>query len=447
MLPIPFSRIDRSLILAIGCTLVISSCATAHNSTTGRAADDYYSPQVLKMENAVYSPTIHTVQLFKKGFELAPPLIQLNSDESLILRFDDLQQYTENLSYTVIHCDANWEQSDLMSGQYLTGTMNDYIPAGRQSFNTLQQFIEYEVEVPNGMMQFTRSGNYLLKVYRDSDEEDLVLTRRFMVFEQIVDIEARVVASRNVELRDQAQQVDLTIRTASLPIQDPFSDIHVAMMQNMRWDDLRTGFKPRFVRDRELVYDFPEPGLFMGNNEYRNYDLKNMRFMTPRIASIDPGPGQGVYEVKLVSEIKRNIRVYFEQPDLNGRYLIKNDLVNDDPLGADYAGIHFSMPMAAPMMEDVYAYGAFSDFKCQQPYRMTWNPESKAYELRALLKQGFYDFMFVTLPKNSSVPDLTAIEGSHFQTENDYVTLVYFTDRLQRCDRLVGVKFVNSRRG
>ena len=109
MLLVPFSRNHRSLVLAIGCTLVISSCATAHNSTTSRAADDYYSPQVLKMENAVYSPTIHTVQLFKKGFELAPPLIQLNSDESLILRFDDLQQYTENLSYTVVHCDANWK--------------------------------------------------------------------------------------------------------------------------------------------------------------------------------------------------------------------------------------------------------------------------------------------------------------------------------------------------
>ncbi|HQZ41690.1 MAG TPA: DUF5103 domain-containing protein, partial [Flavobacteriales bacterium] len=115
--------------------------------------------------------------------------------------------------------------------------------------------------------------------------------------------------------------------------------------------------------------------------------------------------------------------------------------------GADYTGIHFSMPMAAPMMEDVYAYGAFSDFQCQKQFRMTWNPENKAYELRALLKQGFYDFMFVTLPKNSSVPDLTAIEGTHFQTENDYVVLVYFTDRIQRCDRLVGVKFVNSRRG
>ena len=36
------------------------------------------------------------------------------------------------------------------------------------------------------------------------------------------------------------------------------------------------------------------------------------------------------------------------------------------------------------------------------------------------------------------------IEGSHYQTENDYLILVYLTDHQQRYDRLVGTRFVNS---
>ncbi|MCB0764328.1 MAG: DUF5103 domain-containing protein [Flavobacteriales bacterium] len=456
LFPEPLSTIlaqfDRSVASFRGALLLAflsawaGGCASA-DAVVGTPAHDYWSPTELRMEDHVYSPTIHTVQLFKKGFELAPPIIDLNGEDVLVLRFDDLQPNVENLTYTVVHCDANWQPSDLINGQYLSGAMNDYVPAGRLSYNTLQPFIQYEVEVPNGMMRITRSGNYLLKVYRDSDASDLVLTRRFMVFEQEVRIDARVMASRNVELRDVAQQVDITLRHDRLPVQDPFADIHITVLQNMRWDDARTGFRPRFVRGTELVYDFPEQGLFMGNNEYRNFDLKDLRFITPRVARITPGLGEGVYEAWLLPEVKRNIRVYFDQPDINGRFLVRNDLVDGDPLGADYARVHFSLPMSAPLMDPVHVYGGFSDFRCRKEYRMVWSEENKAYEATALLKQGFYDFTYVTLPAGATVPDLAAIEGSHFQTENDYVVLVYFTDRQQRCDRLVGVRFLNSRRG
>ena len=78
---------------------------------------------------------------------------------------------------------------------------------------------------------------------------------------------------------------------------------------------------------------------------------------------------------------------------------------------------------------------------------MTWIPEERAYRVTVPLKQGFYDFTYATLGPNDKVPDLTTIEGSHYQTENDYLILVYLTDRQQRYDRLVGMRFVNSVRG
>jgi hypothetical protein len=67
--------------------------------------------------------------------------------------------------------------------------------------------------------------------------------------------------------------------------------------------------------------------------------------------------------------------------------------------------------------------------------------------LRALVKQGFVNYCYAYLPPNSDLPDLTTLEGSHFQTENDYLVLVYVRDHTLRCDRLLGMRFVNSRRG
>ncbi len=444
----PLAPRANKLLLLLLLLLVAPGCVSTGPVTAAGsgAGPDYWTNTVLRMEDHVYSPTVHTVQLFKAGFELSPPIIELGSEDQLVLRFDDLQPNTENFSYTVVHCDANWQQSDLPAGQYLTGALSDFIQVGQLSFNTLQQFIHYEVAFPNSMMQITRSGNYLLKVYHSDDPDDLVITRRFMVFEQKVQIDARILASRNVELRDVAQQVDMTIRHPNLPVQDPFSDLHITVLQNMRWNDARTGFRPRFVRGAELVYDFPEAGLFMGGNEYRNFDLKDLRFPTQFISRIEQGVGANVYEAYVLPEVKRNIRVYFNQPDLNGRFFIRNDIVDGDPLGADYVKVHFTLPMSEPLADEVYVYGALSDFKCRKEFRMTWAPAEKAYKLTALLKQGFYDFMYVTLPKGANVPVIGAIEGSHFQTENDYVILVYFTDYQQRTDRLVGVRFLNSRR-
>ncbi|HNA34315.1 MAG TPA: hypothetical protein PL106_14405, partial [Flavobacteriales bacterium] len=95
----------------------------------------------------------------------------------------------------------------------------------------------------------------------------------------------------------------------------------------------------------------------------------------------------------------------------------------------------------------IYVYGGLTDFQCQKDFRMTWTPEEKAYTLRAKVKQGFVNYCYAYLPPDSDVPDLTTIEGSHFQTENDYLVLVYVKDYALHCDRLVGVRFVNSRRG
>lgn len=424
--------------------ICLTACSAAQPAMTG--GEDYYSPQDLRCEDRTYSPTVHTVQLFKQGFELSAPVIELGSPEGLVLRFDDLQPDVQPLSYTIMHCDAEWKPSDLSPNQYIIGTPTDFIPTPRQSYNTLQPFIEYEVSFPNELMRPAIAGNYLVKVFRGSDQDDLVLTRRFLVFEQRTQIEARVSATRDVEMRDVDQQLDLTVRYPGVTVPDPFGDLKVVMLQNMRWDDARTGFRPKFIRDAELVYDFPKEGLFHGGNEWRGFDLKDLRYSTIRIQRITTGP-EGLEEAFLLPDEKRDIRVYLDLPDINGRYLVRNDQFNGDPLGADYVYVDFTLPRNAPVMGDVYVYGAVTDFQCKKEFRCTWDAQKKAYTLRALLKQGYVDYMYAVLPTGTSVPDLTALEGSHFQTENDYLVLVYVKDYQLRCDRLLGLRFLNSRKG
>ncbi|MGV9011164.1 MAG: DUF5103 domain-containing protein [Flavobacteriales bacterium] len=424
---------------------MLASCGTAQPAISG--TEEYYSSQELKYEDHIYSPTVQTVQLFKKGFELSPPVIELGSTEPLVLRFDDFSPDVEDLSYTLVHCNADWTPSDLNPSQYLGGVPTDFIPQPRQSFNTLKHFLEYEVEFPNDMMKPTVAGNYLVKVFRGTDQEDVVLTRRMLVFENRIQVDARIVPTRNVERRDADQQLELTVRYPGITVPDPFSDVHVAVLQNMRWDDLRTAFRPKFVRDAELVYDQPAAGLFSGGNEWRGVDLKSMRYSTVRMDHVITSP-EGLDEAILLPDEKREYRIYLDMPDINGKHLVKNDLVGADPLSADYVYVDLTLPRSEELTGgDVYVYGAVTDFQCLRDFRCTWDAARKAYTLRALVKQGYMDYQYAFLPTGSAVPDLSKLEGSHYQTENDYLVLVYVRDYQLRCDRLLGLRFLNSRKG
>ncbi|MFZ1686615.1 MAG: DUF5103 domain-containing protein [Flavobacteriales bacterium] len=436
----------RTLALLLSSSaLGLLSCSVTAPTTSALEAPDYYDPQDdIRWDDRTYSPTVRTVTLFKKGFELSVPVIELGSGETLELHFDDLAPDPENLSWTIVHCDPNWNPSDLSQGQYLDGAFSDFIPPPIQSFNTRQPFLHYAVEVPNFMLKPRISGNYVLKVFRAGDETDLILTRRFLVFESKVRIDAMVMASRDVERRNTAQQVDLTLRHPELQVPDPFGDLTVTVLQNMRWDDARTGARPKFVRGTELVYDFPPETLFDGGNEWRPLNIKSTRFNAPGVAKIDLD--HELVEIFMIPDIKRNIRVYLDQPDLNGRFLTKTDDGYDAILESDYVQVYWQLPMSAPLAGDVYVYGGFTDFQCKKEYRMAYDAPNQRYYLRGLVKQGFVDYQYAYLPNNATVPDLTAIEGTHFETENDYCVLVYFNDWNVRAQRLVGMRFLNNRR-
>jgi hypothetical protein len=69
---------------------------------------------------------------------------------------------------------------------------------------------------------------------------------------------------------------------------------------------------------------------------------------------------------------------------------------------------------------------------------MEYDADKKCYYLYTYLKQGGYDYMYYVVGHNG----VTALplEGSHWQTENEYTIWVYYRSFGARYDRLVGCK-------
>jgi hypothetical protein len=397
----------------------------------------------IRYEDWVYEKQVASVQLYKGKNELSYPVLELNQPGQLTLEFDELGKQASNLTASIVLCDADWSPSSYFATDYYEGFTYEPINNVQMSANTRIPYIHYQYTFPtNG--RFKKSGNYLLKVYRDNDENDLLLTRRFIVIEDLVRITTDVGFTANTAERFRLQAVNFYIQRGAVDLLDPFAGVSVCVMQNFRWGTMRAGLKPAYVYTDKLEYRFDSQNDFDGGNEYRFFDLRNLINMTGRMRNLSI-TDSGMF-VALSEDRVRNAVSYSTEPDFNGNFYIGTYQTPDRDLNADYAHVQFLLRMTEPLEDgDVYLFGAMTDWRPQERFKMYYSFEDKCYHRTVLLKQGIYNYQYVVWnPKwKKPFPDEERLEGSHFETENSYTIFVYYKSPSDRAARIVGLRHVN----
>ncbi len=391
-----------------------------------------------------FSDQIHGVKLHRPEWNLSAPIITLKSGEKLILHFDLLGNSAETYYYTFIHCDKEWKQSDIYPSDYLEGFAENQIEDYNMSFNTTTNYIHYSLSFPNRDISFRYSGNYIVKVFPFGDPDNPVLTRRFMVSENQVSIEAAPQRPKSAAEYSSGQQVDFTVNYPGLQISDPYRTIYATVLQNERWDNALTLLKPDFIGNNQLVFnDITGKLTFKGSNEFRYFDIKSLRYQTEKVRAVVHESGS--YHVYLMHSENRSGKQYFYHQDFNGKYFTAIQEGRDFEIEADYVYVYFTIPSDFPVKDgEVYVYGALSDWNCNNSNRMTYNKLTSAYECTMLLKQGWYNYIYAVTDKNGKLLIEQPFESNHFETENDYLILVYLSEPMNRYDRLIGTKVTNT---
>lgn len=394
--------------------------------------------------NHIYQSQIHTVLLHPYGFELGEPILDLQKTDSLLLSFDELDSDYKNYYYTLIHCNADWTPSDLLESEYLEGFTEEPIYTYESSFNTIQSYIHYESMIPGENMKPTLSGNYLLIVFEEGERENPVLSKRMMIVDEKVRIEAEVKRATLLDQRNYQHEIDFKVFHTGYEINNPFGDIYPVITQNNRWDNAIEGLPPVFVKNDELVYDFEEENLFDGGNEYRFFDSKSMRYFSERIKNIEFE--NDTNKIRLYTDKKRSFQRYSNLwQDINGKRLIQIQEGTHNGTEADYALIHFSLPFEHEITHgDLYVLGQISDYGFPSSHRMKYNKETGLYEADIYLKQGYYNYEYVLL-KNDGEAISSFIEGTHFETVNDYTIYIYHRPSGEQYDQLIGIKRISSK--
>ncbi len=443
---IPLSAKDyTSILLSLLTVCVFPSCTSYTNTTTtdsnsaSSAANEFIQAD-WDYTTAVYDDYIRSVLLYQGEDQLAPPYIPLEGLQ-LTCRFDDLNGGFNDYNYAIVHCDYHWTPSDMEDYEYVQGFNDNSITEMDESFNRKQMYTHYTFSFPNDMMRITRSGNYLLKVYPDGQEDNPIFTHRFVVYENLIGYNVNVKPSTIVSERRYKQEVDFELEQISYPIYDAYADLDVVILQNDRWDNAIFDLKPVFMKGTTFVYDFDEENNFNGLNEFRWFDSKSIRFTALGTDSIRMVNNQ--WHLYLHPSARRTYEVYRTDIDINGKRLLKND--DFDPfLESEYMFVHFYLPYEFRYpASSIYIYGALTNWNYQDRAKMDWNPDKKRYEGQLYLKQGYYNYMYSVVSPENPDGDLTAIEGNNQATENTYSIFTYYNDP-QGYSRVIGLYVTDS---
>ena len=395
-------------------------------------------------ENITVDPNIKTVQLYKQGFELSAPVLQLNSTDRLSLDFDDLDVESRAYKYTIRHCESDWATStELRPLEYISGYTEENIRDFQYSVNTTVPYVHYSATFPSNEISPKISGNYLLIVYLD-DAKEPVFTRRFMVFEASpLTIEGTIQQGSKTEDHLSKQEVDFVVRLNGFRVMDIKRDLKVVVQQDDRWDNALWNVIPRFVRGDELDYRYDENNVVNGGSPYRNFDIKSLMYQTERIDKIR---FDTLYQVFLLEDKPRTYKNYVYNQDINGRYLIKNEVnATNFNIESDYARVHFFLPFPVQLTDgEFYLMGALTNWRMDGNSRLQFNTSNRRYELSFLLKQGYYNYIYVMLKKGKTTGDESLVEGSHWETPHIYTIFVYDRSGGAQSDQLIAVQNLHS---
>lgn len=377
---------------------------------------------------------------FVKGNENVVPIFELG--ENFNLEFDDLFGNEANYYYQFVHCDYDWKPSQLSRNEYLRGFDDLRILEYENSFNTLQMYSHYRLRLPNKNTGFLVTGNYIIKILNENKE--VVFSRKFILYENIVAVPITVKRSRDVKTIDYKQNLDFMVRSPNFSFLNSLDNIKVLIFQNSQINDGIKNIKPMYTLGTDMIYKYQTETEFWAGNEDLYFDNSDIRYPNNYIAKVNQDTE--LYTSRLYTNDARSSKGYTFFPDQNGNFKVNAMDVESPSIGADYAWVDFSLSAPAYFgKDDVYIVGMFNNNKLSAENKMDYDQQSGLYKKMILIKQGFTNYKYVLADKTGKIDNKNAVDGNYYLTENEYSIIVYYRDVNQLYDRVVGKGTANSR--
>ena len=411
----------------------------------------------------VYSDDIRTLQVVAgvKWQEL--PVIKLNGAERINISFDELSHEYHRYTYSVVHLEKDWtESTELLPSDYINGFQSGLtIDNFEESINTTQDYTHYKLQIPNQNCRLKMSGNYRVDVIDESNGDERVLSAYFMVNEDMMNTGLKASGDTDIDLRRSHQQVMVKTDYSPLKPTDARQQITGYILQNYRWESMKELPLPTSYNQQYMEWDHCRDLIFEGGNEYHKFEILDIHRNSLNVEDNTWDRENEIWHTYLWADYKRSSYVYDEVP--KGAFLIRNSDNREANITSEYVMAHFTLQTPEPFPYPLYVDGMWavnyvngngngndndngndSHRGDAVRYRMTYNPEQKAYTGTVPLKYGYYSYQYIML-KPDGTTAIPPTEGSFFETRNIYTVLFYYRGNIDRTDRLVGVANLKMR--
>lgn len=401
-----------------------------------------FAAQARDTMDGIYNERVKSVRIAVDGDYFAPPVAIMGTGSQLNISFDHLSDDREFLRYRVVRCDADWRPSTISENQWLDGFNESQIENYDYSRATTVHYVHYNFDFPNEDINPSISGNYLIEVYPEDDPEDVWFARRVMLSEQCAPVSAQVTTRTDVDYNRSHQQLSVAVDTERASVSDPFNDITVMIAQNGRRDNEVAMRQPLRMSGTTSIYEHRDPLIFEAGNEYRRMEVADVNY--PGMGVEEIAWAEPYYHFKLFTDSPRSGESYVYDSTQHGRFFIRQYNADNSDLDADYVVVHFSLDMPEQPGSMVFLDGDFTSRRFDPESIMNFNPATGLYEKVLLLKQGAYNYQYLTVPPGARRGYTAPVEGDNYQTSNEYLIKVYTRGPLDRTDRLIGVTQIDS---
>lgn len=391
---------------------------------------------------AIFDSNFRSLRACTESNYYAPPVVELDGDDRVRIEFDEMSPEMRYMRYSLLHCDANWQPSQLVESDYVDGFNEADIEEYDFSSGTFANYVHYGISLPNEDMPILLSGNYLLRVYPEEDSENTLLQVRFSIVEKAVDIFAEVTSRTDIDYNKSHQQVAVTVDTKDYRVENMYADLKVVVTQNARSDNEAIVTNPLRVSSNKAFFEHDRKLIFPAGNEFRRFEMTTTNYIgmgIDRYAYHDP-----FYHAELKIDEPRCYGSYTYDQTQYGRFTIRESNAFDSNTGADYMIVHFALDIPRQSGGDIFVDGEFTQHNFTNANRMHFNEATNRYELDMPLKQGAYNYQYLWLPHGSKAALTAPIEGDFYQTVNEYQIKVYNRRLGERYDRLIGYTVLYS---
>ena len=405
-----------------------------------------------QVHTRTFNEHIRTLRVPRMYLVLQDGMIDGSEPENTLdISFDEMSHDVHFYTYTVRHMNADWSrESDILSTEYLRGFTTQDIVEYDHSINTSRLYTHYAFTFPNEDMILTLDGNYRLTVYEDGNPDNRIAEVDFCVVDPKVKIEGGVRANTDIELNGRFQQVDFQVNTTAIDVRDP-NEVRVVVTQNNRTDNAVTLTQPTFMEPKCLKYINNKALIFEGGNEYHHFDAFSCFYAGTGIDRMYYEMGD-YHALLFPNEVTKG--QYIHEFDSDGRFVVNAERTSDVDTEAEYVWVHWTLPVTKPWLDGaIYIGGDIFNNELGLKNRMQYDAQNECYWLTVLVKQGGYDYQFWFAPKEqftnhqspitNKITTTQRVDGSYWQTENEYAVYVYWRPFGARYDRLVGVQILH----